>query len=128
MIVGIALKDDSVLMRKKPEGSPPYKETWYIFGGELLYGVDPQQTIVDAIKYQSGVTVSVDRAFSWGTEVKNDVDGIEKQFVYLDVTCTYESGALEAAPGIEKLEWVPISQLKEYDLVPPSVEVFRKLG
>lgn len=30
--IGVIQKEDTILMRKKPDGSLPYKETWYIFG------------------------------------------------------------------------------------------------
>ena len=31
-IIAVVKKDNAVLMRKKEKGSPPYKETWYLFG------------------------------------------------------------------------------------------------
>src|SRR3546814_14812696 len=104
-IIAIVKKDDTVLMRKKPDGSPPYKEAWYLFGGELAADVNPEQTIKDTVKAQSGVEVTFGQKFSWDTEVKNDLDGVKKQFVYLDVLCDYMGGDLKPAPGIEKLEW-----------------------
>ena len=66
--------------------------------------------------------------FSWDTEIKKDLDGVEKHFVYLDVICNYTGGDIIVAPGIEKIEWAPVDRLNEYDLVPPSIEVFKKLG
>lgn len=36
-------KDDAILMRKKPDGSPPYKETWYIFGAGATSDVAPDK-------------------------------------------------------------------------------------
>ena len=128
LVVGIVRKGQSVLMRKKPDGSPPYAETWYVFGAELRPGIDPNEAIRAQVRAQSGIEISVSDKFSWDTEVKNDLDGIEKQFVYLDVLCDYVSGELVAAAGIEKLEFVAIDKLAEYDIVPPSVTVFTKLG
>lgn len=128
LIVAIVKKGDAVLMRKKPDGSPPYSETWYIIGAELIAGSDPYVAIIDTVKSQSGVDIRVDQKFYWDSEVKHDVDGIMKQFVYLDVLCDYVSGDLIASEGIEKLEWVPLSTLNNYDIVPPSVKVFKKLG
>ena len=115
-------------MRKKPDGSPPYTQTWYLFGGELAANVDPEQTIKDTVRAQAGVEISFGQKFSWDSEVKKDLDGIEKQFVYLDVICNYENGKLVPGPGIEKLEWALVDNLGQYDIVPPSVEVFKKLG
>lgn len=128
LIVAVIKKGDAILMRKKPEGSPPYKETWYIFGAELVPGLDIEETLQQHVKRQAGITLKIAENFSWDTEVKNDLDGIKKQFVYLDVICDYVSGSIEHGPEIEKLEWVNIADLASYDLVPPSVELFKKLG
>ncbi len=128
LIVGVVKNGDSVLMRKKPAGSPPYDETWYIFGAELHPGNDPKEAIINQIKSQSGVDCKVLENYSWDTEIKHDLDGIEKQFVYLDLICEYTGGELIAGEGIEKVVWVPIKELGNYDIVPPSKVLFKKLG
>lgn len=115
-------------MRKKLDGSPPYKETWYLFGAEATPDKSPNEALKEHIKQQVGIDIAVAKKFSWDTEVKNDLDGVKKFFIYLDVLCKYESGELTLSPGIEKLEWAEIEKLEDYDLVPPSVEVFKKLG
>ena len=128
LIVGIVRNGDKVLMRKKPAGSSPYAETWYIFGAELKSGIDVDTAIKEQVRNQAGVEINVAERFSWDTEVKHDLDGVEKQFVYLDILCDYASGDLIMGEGIEKLEFVPVSNLNNYDVVPPSVSVFKKLG
>jgi nucleoside triphosphatase len=128
LIVGVVKKDGAILMRKKPAGSPPYKETWYIFGAEATPDINPDEAIVTEVRAKSGVTVEVKNKISWDTEVKHDLDGIEKFFIYLDVECEYVSGDIQVAEGIEKIEWVKPEDLASYDLVPPSRILFEKLG
>lgn len=128
LIVAVVKKDGTILMRKKPAGSPPYTETWYIFGAEATSDVDPDEAIINEVRLKSGITVKVTNKISWDTEVKNDLDGIEKFFVYLDVECEYESGDIIVAEGIEKIEWVKPEDLSNYDVVPPSRILFEKLG
>lgn len=128
LVVGVVKKDGAILMRKKPDGSPPYKETWYIFGAEATPDKDPGQAIIDEVKAKSGITVSIKNKISWDTEIKNDLDGIEKFFVYLDVECEYVSGDIQIGEGIEKIEWVEPKDLASYDIVPPSRILFEKLG
>lgn len=41
LIVGVVKNNGAILMRKKPDGSPPYKEAWYIFGAEATADIDP---------------------------------------------------------------------------------------
>jgi ADP-ribose pyrophosphatase YjhB (NUDIX family) len=128
LIIGVVLKGDSVLMRKKPDGSLPYKETWYLFGGELTPEVTPAEAIINEVKTKTEIDIKVMENLSWDTEVKEDLDGEEKLFIYLDTICQYVNGDLTLSEGIEKLEWVPKSELGEYDIVPPSRILFKKLG
>ena len=128
LIVGIVKKDGAILMRKKPDGSAPYKETWYVFGAVATPNVPADDAIRSEIFQKSGINVSVKNKLSWDTEIKHDLDGVEKFFVYLDVICEYESGELTLSEGIEKLEWIKIEDLSNYDIVPPSRILFKKLG
>jgi len=127
--IGVVKKEDKILLRKKPEGSPPYQETWYIFGGAVNEeNTDPDEALKQIVLSQTGVEISVAEHIGWDTEVKQDHDGEKKLFIYLDCICEYTKGDLRVGEGIEKLEWVHIDDLENYDLVPPSVKLFKKLG
>jgi len=128
LVIGVVEKDGTILMRKKPDGSAPYKETWYLFGATVTSNVLANDAIKAEIFQKSGVNVSVKNKLSWDTEIKHDLDGVEKFFVYLDVICEYQSGELTLSEGIEKLEWIKIEDLGNYDIVPPSRILFKKLG
>jgi ADP-ribose pyrophosphatase YjhB (NUDIX family) len=128
LIVGVVIKDGSILMRKKPEGSPPYEETWCIFGGAATPDTSPDEAIINEVKNKAGIDITIKNKISWDTEVKKDLDGIEKFFIYLDVLCEYSGGELAPTADIEKLEWIKFEDLKNYDIVPPSVILFQKLG
>lgn len=128
LVVAIIEKDGKILLRKKPDGSPPYTETWYIFGAKLVAGQDIEATLQSHVRAQAGIGIQLNKQLGWDTEVKADLDGVVKQFVYLDVSCRYVSGELRPASGIEKLEWVATEDLVHYDNVPPSKKLFKKLG
>lgn len=128
LVIGIVKKGDSILMRKKPDGSLPYKETWYIFGGELTPDTTPEEAIINEVKIKTSIDIKISEKLSWDSEIKKDLDGEEKLFVYLDMLCEYVDGEPKLSEGIEKLEWVPINQLANYDIVPPSRILFQKLG
>jgi len=119
-----------VLMRKKPNGSLPYKETWYLFGGEVAEGQSPEEATIEIVKLQTGINIKLRKNLTWDTEIKNDLDGERKQFIYLDSMYDYVDGELKIGENqnIEKLEWIPIEKLSEYDIVPPSIILFEKLG
>lgn len=124
--IAVIEKDGQILMRKKPDGSPPYKETWYIFGGEVTGGVSPEDTTKEIVKTQTGLDIKVRSNIGWDMEIKNDLDSERKQFIYLDSIYDYVGGDLVVGNGIEKLEWVPIEKLDQYDIVPPSRTLFEK--
>ena len=128
LIIAVIKKDNAVLMRKKPNDSPPYKETWYLFGAEAVAEKSPEQALKEHVKRQTGIDITVTQNLSWDTEVKYDIDGVQKFFIYLDVLCEYQGGKLTLSPGIEKLEWIEVEKLATYDLVPPTRKLFHKLG
>lgn len=114
-------RDGSFLFRKKPDGSLPYKETWYAFGA-VVDGehTDADNEIISAVKDKTGITVLVTEHLWWDTEVKQDLDGETKFFVYLHTVSDFVSGDLVVTEGIEKLEWIPTEKLSDYAIVPPS--------
>jgi len=128
--IAIIEHDGNILMRKKPDESLPYKETWYIFGGEVAEGKSPEEATKEIVKQQSGIDIETNQNFGWRTEIKNDLDGEKKQFIYLDSLYDYVGGELMIGENqnIERLEWIPIDKLSEYDLVPPSIEILKKSG
>lgn len=129
LVIGVIKKGNNILLRKKPDGSPPYKETWYIFGGELnAKSQNPDKVLKDVLKTQAGIKIKPIKHLDWDFEVKPGHDGKKTYYVYVDYLCKYVSGKLVAGKGIEKLEWVHISKLKSYDLVPPSRKLFRRIG
>jgi hypothetical protein len=60
LIIAIIEKDGSILMRKKPYGSPPYNETWYLFGCDRIPSQNDSVTIKNYLKLELGIDVLVD--------------------------------------------------------------------
>ncbi len=129
LLIAVIEKDDTLLMRKKPAGSPPYTETWYSFGCEKIEGQDNKQTIVQYLKDAIGVDVVIDTLkIPPAGEIKKDHDGVEKQFIYHNFLCKYVEGEPKIPAGAERVEWIQKERLHEYDIVPPSVELLTDLG
>ena len=122
LIIEVVHNANAILLRKIPAGSAPYRQTWYLFGGDFTPGTAPEAATVAIIKQQAGVEVRLNEAITWDQEVKADLDGIVKQFIYLDAHFTFVSGEIKTGPGIERVDWVPIIQLAKYDHVPPSLK------
>jgi hypothetical protein len=64
LIIAVVKKDNQILMRKKPEGSAPYKETWYLFGADLTPDKTPEKALRDLVKTQSGIDIESGGHFS----------------------------------------------------------------
>jgi hypothetical protein len=127
LIVGNIVKDKSVLLRKKFPGSGPYKETWYSFGCRFKSGEDAVETFTQYISDYVGAHVAFKKNLFWDTEIKTDNNHILKQFVYLYAEFEYLGGSIICPENIEKVSFVDFTKLGTLDIVPPSVELFKKL-
>ncbi len=128
LAIAVVRKEDSFLLRKKPDGSPPYPQTWYLFGGEInAEDRDPEKVLKRVVKEQAGIDIRMIEQIGWDTETKKDHEGKLAFYIYLDCLCEYVSGELVAGEGIEKVEWAPEHKLPEYDLVPPTKKLFHKM-
>lgn len=129
LLIAVIENDNSILMRKKPMGSLPYKETWYLFGCERIPNQDDLITIKNYLKSELSIEVEVDeKLFPSDSEIKKDHDGIEKKFIYTNFKCHYLSGAPKIPTGIEKVEWIPKDKINEYDIVSPSIKLLKTIG
>lgn len=128
LIIGNIKKNDSVLLRKKHAGSKPYKETWYSFGCEFSAGDNPADIFISYIKNYIEITISEGKKLFWDEEIKEDHDGIIKHFIYLVYEFYYVSGDIVVPKELEKVEFIKIEKLQNYDVVPPSVKLFRRIG
>ena len=128
MPVAVIKNEDKVLLRKMDPEKSPYKELWALFGGRVENG----GSIVDALNKELSdrwnFTVSIAEKLWWNEETKVDHDEIEKRFVYLDALCNILSGEPKPVNENELLVWVPIGELKQYDLNPPTRTLLARLG
>ncbi len=74
------------------------------------------------------MTVRITQGLGWDEDVKNDHDGEQKRFIYLDAMCELAGGEPHPVNPNEELKWVDIKDLPDYEHVPPSEKLFRKLG
>lgn len=128
LLMVVIEKDTAILMRKKPAGSPPYHETWYLFGCEKDLMKDDIKTLAEYLFNTFGIVVNNFLEIGQDGEIKEDHDSIKKQFVYVNFTCTYQVGEIKTPAGIEKVSWIPKDELTQYDIVPPAVLLLKKLG
>src|SRR5690349_12807005 len=108
LLIAVVENDGAILMRKKPFGSEPYKETWYLFGCEPIPNQDNPTTIKNYLRDEFGVDVEPNsEPVTMANEVKIDHDGIEKFFIYINIRCRYVGGIPKVPKGLERVDWVP---------------------
>src|SRR6266481_1888809 len=78
LLISVIEKDNFILMRKKPAGSLPYKETWYLFGAEAKAGQEDSITLAQYLKGSLGIDIDSIEFVDEDSEVKQDHDGLVK--------------------------------------------------
>lgn len=128
MPVAVVRDGDTLLLRKMDPAKSPYDELWALFGGR----VESESSVTEALNKELmarwNFSVSITEKLWWDEELKVDHDNEEKRFIYLDAICQVVSGAPEPINENEKLEWVPTSELKNYDINPPTKILLQRLG
>jgi ADP-ribose pyrophosphatase YjhB (NUDIX family) len=128
MAIAVIRKDDQVLIRKFDPAKNPYKEPWGLFGGRLDGEGTVEEQLNRGLQERWNMTVTIREQLTWDTDQKVDHDGEEKRFIYLDALCDLATGEPSALNPNEALKWVPVTELKAYQQVPPGVRLFEKLG
>jgi ADP-ribose pyrophosphatase YjhB (NUDIX family) len=128
MAIAVVRKDDQILIRKFDPAKNPYKEPWGLFGGRLEGEGTVEEQLNRELQERWNMTVTVREQLTWDTDQKVDHDGEEKRFIYLDALCDLATGEPSPLNPNEVLKWVPVTELKAYQQVPPGVRLLKKLG
>ncbi|MEO5949775.1 MAG: NUDIX domain-containing protein [Candidatus Saccharimonas sp.] len=128
MPVAVVKDGDKVLLRKMDPAKSPYDELWALFGGRVESEASVNEALNKELLARWNFSVSVVEKLWWDEEIKVDHDGVEKRFVYLDAICNVEGGIPHPVNENETLEWVNVSDLKNYDINPPTKLLLKRLG
>lgn len=128
MTVAVVKDGNKILIRKMDPERSPYEQLWALFGGRIE---DNEGSVGDSLNQELNsrwnFTASIVEKLWWDEETKVDHDGEEKRFIYLDVICEIENGQPRPLNEKEILEWVEISNLRNYDLNPPTKTLLKRL-
>lgn len=121
MAIAVIKRSDEILLRKFDPARNPYKEPWGLFGGRLEGDGSVIELLNKELSERWNTTVAITERLSWDEDQKPDLDGEEKRFIYLDALCELVSGSPNPVNPNEKLKWVPIASLKDYEHVPQEL-------
>jgi ADP-ribose pyrophosphatase YjhB (NUDIX family) len=128
MAIPIILMDNKTLLRKFDPSRNPYKQAWGGVSGKLVGEGSIEDMMNRELKERWNITAKIDKQLSWDEDIKKDHDGEVKRFIYLDALCSLASGDPRPVNHNEELRWVALEDLPKYDLCPPGVTSFKKLG
>ena len=138
----IVSKDEKIFLGKKnPEEEGVYPDCWHIPGGGIEKDETPTQAVIREIGEETGIDISnynvelVDdtghglgfkKDRSSGEKVECDMHFIVYQIQLEDQRS--EQIELHLNDDLVSGIWIPFSELKNYQLTPPSIVLFKKLG
>ena len=111
----IIIHESKILLEKRK--SAPGKGKWSVPGGLVDLGESLEQAVIREVREETGLDVAEPRLVDVVDDVSLDEKGAVKyHFVIVDYVVKVVCGVPKAASDAEELEWVPFSEVEEYDL------------
>ncbi len=120
----IILRKGTILLEKR--GNEPARGQWTIPGGVVEVGESLEDAVARETKEETDLTVKSASLIDVVDQVHFDKAGkIEYHYVIIDYIVEVD-GEAKAASDADELKWVPISEVKAYDLTPSFRRFFLK--
>jgi 8-oxo-dGTP diphosphatase len=123
-IGAIILRKGTILLEKR--ANEPTRGQWTIPGGVVEVGESLKDAVARETKEETGLTVQSASLIDVVDQVHFDKAGrIEYHYVIIDYTVE-TAGEATAASDADELKWVPIGEVKAYELTPSFRRFFLK--
>jgi ADP-ribose pyrophosphatase YjhB (NUDIX family) len=121
--VGAAVyREDEVLLIKR--GNPPLAGTWSLPGGRIHRGEDLPSAVFREILEECSIEVRVGDLITIFEYIEQDAESrVKYHYIVFDFRADYARGKLEVRSDALDARWVPINQLKSFDLTSSVIEV-----
>jgi 8-oxo-dGTP diphosphatase len=129
-IVGVGaviLQDGKIILVKRR--AEPGKDRWSIPGGSVHLSEKVQDATVREAKEESGLDIEIvdDRPIGVFDSIVTDERGRTKyHFTLLEFLARPKGGSLKAAEDAADARWVPLDEVKKYDLTTSFRAFFEK--
>ena len=121
----IILKNGAILLEKRR--NEPGKGKWSIPGGVVELGENVRQAVKREVEEETGLTIEVLRLIDVVDSITLDENNTVKyDFVIIDFLVEIKKGSVSPASDAEELEWVPFSQVEEFNLTDSFRDFFSK--
>lgn len=127
-LVGVGatvFRNDQVLLIRR--GNPPLYGDWSLPGGRVKEGEDLKKALRREIREECSVDIEVGDLITEFEYIERDRrDRVKYHYVVFDFKARYVRGKLVRATDALEVRWVPLEQLKEFDLSEEVCEVIEK--
>lgn len=127
-LVGVGatvFRNDQVLLIRR--GNPPLYGDWSLPGGRVKEGEDLKKALRREVREECSIDIKVGDLITEFEYIEKDGrDRVKYHYVVFDFKAQYVSGKLVRASDALEVRWVPLEQLKEFDLTDKVREVIEK--
>jgi len=127
-LVGVGatvFRNDQVLLIRR--GNPPLYGDWSLPGGRVKEGEDLKKALRREIREECSIDIEVGDLITEFEYIERDRrDRVKYHYVVFDFKAQYVRGKLVRASDALEVRWVPLEQLKEFDLSEEVCEVIEK--
>ncbi|MCK4924498.1 MAG: NUDIX hydrolase [Spirochaetes bacterium] len=127
-IVGVGatvFRNDQVLLIRR--GNPPLYGDWSLPGGRVKEGEDLKKALRREVREECSIDIKVGDLIAEFEYIERDEEErVKYHYVVFDFKARYVSGKLVRASDALEVRWVPLEQLKEFDLTDKVREVIEK--
>jgi mutator protein MutT len=124
--VGVVVKKDGEVLLVKRATHPAHGR-WSLPGGVVEVGETVKETAAREIREECGIEIEVGCLLEVLDRIIPDKQRrIRYHYVILDFEAKYKSGKLCASSDISEAHWVPLNQIRQYNLTEAAVRVISK--
>ncbi len=127
-LVGVGatvFRNDQVLLIRR--GNPPLYGDWSLPGGRVKEGEDLKKALRREVREECSIDIKVGDLITEFEYIERDGRyRVKYHYVVFDFKAQYVSGKLVRASDALEVRWVPLEQLKEFDLTDKVREVIEK--
>jgi ADP-ribose pyrophosphatase YjhB (NUDIX family) len=121
----LIIKNGKLLLIKR--GAKPGQGRWSIPGGLVELGERVQDAIVREVKEECGLDIEVERLMDVFDSITRDEKGrVQYQFVVVNFLAKIKGGTLKNADDVLEARWVPLNEVKKYNLTNSFRKFFQK--
>ena len=150
IVCGIVQNGNQVLLGKKEKGRPPYPDVWHTLGGgvkdfskaknllkenkwnDVYFKRELQRELKEEanVRIKDIVNICPEYRQLPRISITKNKKQEQTEYIFLEYLCVLDSDPKNSKPGddIVQLQWVNKNRLKEINLTPPSLEMYKELG